>query len=103
MVLSLLSKNERAYLAGSKDFTAKQRRDIKYRLNKKMKLYDNNSNEGAEGEELNPRATPDSSMATVDKPTSLDMAGIGGSTPLRPITSILSLFSLSLTLPAAIS
>ena len=37
MVLSLLSKNERAYLAGSKEFTAKQRRDIRYRLSKKMK------------------------------------------------------------------
>jgi hypothetical protein len=36
MVLSLLSKNEQAYLHGSKEFTAKQKRDIRYRLRKKV-------------------------------------------------------------------
>ena len=39
MVLSLLSTNERAYLAGSKELTPKQRRDIKYRLNKKIAQF----------------------------------------------------------------
>jgi hypothetical protein len=31
----LLSKQEIAYLSGSKELTSKQRRDIRYRLNKK--------------------------------------------------------------------
>ena len=86
MVLSHLSKTERAYLAGSKEFTAKQKRDIRYTLNKKMmKLYDkNNNSEGwAEGQDLNPQATPSLSMATDDKQqtASLDMAGVVGSNP----------------------
>jgi hypothetical protein len=84
MVLSLLSKNERAYLAGSKEFTAKQRRDIRYRLNKKMKLFGNGEQWGAEGEDLNSRAPTGSSMATVDKPASLDMAGAASSNLARP-------------------
>ncbi|HJU34756.1 MAG TPA: hypothetical protein VJ695_06520 [Nitrososphaera sp.] len=33
----MVLKNERTYLAGSKEFTAKQRRDIRYRLNKKLR------------------------------------------------------------------
>jgi hypothetical protein len=49
MVLCLLSKNERAYLAGAKQFTAKQRRDIRYRLSKKMKLFGNSEHWGAGG------------------------------------------------------
>ena len=34
----LLSKNEIAFLSGSKGFTGKQSRDIKYRLNQKLRL-----------------------------------------------------------------
>ena len=33
-----LSKAERDYLSGSREFTNKQKRDIKYRLNKKLRL-----------------------------------------------------------------
>ena len=36
MVLSLLSKNEIAYLTGSKDFTVNQRQNIKYHLKQKV-------------------------------------------------------------------
>ena len=53
-----------------------QRRDIRYRLNKKMKIFGNGDQWGAEGEDLNSRAPTGSSMAT-DKPASLDMAGSG--------------------------
>jgi hypothetical protein len=34
----LLSNQEVAYLSGSKDLTSKQRRDIRYRLNQKLRL-----------------------------------------------------------------
>jgi hypothetical protein len=41
MTLSLLSKNEIAYLTGSKEFTVNQRKNIKYYLKKKVaKLRD---------------------------------------------------------------
>jgi hypothetical protein len=36
MTLSLLSKNEIAYLTGSKEFTVNQRKNIKYHLKKKV-------------------------------------------------------------------
>lgn len=97
MVLSLLSKNERAYLTGSKEFTAKQRRDIRYRLNKKLKLCKGDYGDWANGprEELNSRTLPDSSMATHRnrRHASLDMAGVGSPNLPRPI----SLFSISLS------
>lgn len=41
MVLSLLSKNERAYLTDSKEFTVNQRKNIQYHLKQKVaKLRD---------------------------------------------------------------
>jgi hypothetical protein len=43
--LVLLSKIERAYLSGTREFTKKQQRDIRYRLRKKLKTL---------GEELQP-------------------------------------------------
>ncbi len=41
----IFSKNEIAYLTGSKEFTGKQRRDIKYRLNQKLRLLNNNGDD----------------------------------------------------------
>jgi hypothetical protein len=96
----LLSRQEIAYLSGSKDLTSKQRRDIRYRLNKKLKLFGGSravAAEVASGKELNSRAPTDSSMATVDKQASLDMAGTASSNLARPTSSLFSFPPLSLT------
>ena len=69
-----------------------QRRDIRYRLNKKMKIFGNGDQWGAEGEDLNSRAPTGSSMAT-DKPASLDMAGVRSSNLRRPTTVFFYLIS----------
>jgi hypothetical protein len=84
----LLSKGEVAYLSGSKELTSKQRRDIRYRLNKKLKFEGDGG--GAEGQDLNARSPTDSSMAATQEAVqpppakSLDMAGIRSSNLRRP-------------------